>query len=61
MLDDQVSPEDLYRDRLMSGVIFKQAVKRFKNIIALKSLDHWIEEDKFLTLLGSSGCGNTIG
>jgi iron(III) transport system ATP-binding protein len=41
------------------SVVFKDVVKKYGDVTALKSLDLSIEPGKLVTLLGPSGCGKT--
>ena len=43
----------------MTGVILQQLSRRYRDIVAVESLDLEIADKEFVVLLGPSGCGKT--
>ena len=43
----------------MASVTYKNVVKDFGEVIAIKDLDILVEDKEFLVLVGPSGCGKS--
>ncbi|HHF09251.1 MAG TPA: sn-glycerol-3-phosphate ABC transporter ATP-binding protein UgpC [Candidatus Atribacteria bacterium] len=43
----------------MAGVVLKNVVKRFGNVVAVNKVDLEIKDKEFVVLVGPSGCGKT--